>query len=276
MSDDYGQARVWSPHGVAVTLPLAGSGPGDYAGMLADLGRALAAGWLASPPGVQPGEHRDEIGFVVRREKLNDDGSVTPVVDLYPADEGMKFALLAAYLNTDDHVAAFERAAGVKLTNLPVYVGDNKIERGKKPATDRLVVKVPRPFGAVWKDNPKYDPAEQDTKKKKPKRLFVRWADHPAAAPRQQPAEPARPEDPVAALVADIGAAEHLPQLRCVWEDGVVPRWGEFDAAQIRTLTAAKTRRKAELEALAARPGPATGGGRVFDNAPAAATNLPG
>src|SRR5690242_5896245 len=51
-----------------------------------------------------------------------------------------------------------------------------------------LVYAAPKPFGVVWKDNPKYDPNEQDTAKKKPKRLFVRWADvAPQAAVQATP-----------------------------------------------------------------------------------------
>lgn len=267
MGEACGWARVYSPQGVQVSLPLAG----DHAGMLAALTRALAAGWLADPPGVAQGERRVDIGYVVRREKVNPDRSTTPIIDLYPADPHLTFAVLSVYLNREEDVDAFERASGVRVAHLPTYVGDNKVERGKKPATDKFVVRVPKPFGVVLTDNPKYDPNETDTAKKKPARLFVRWAE-PQPAPQTQAAA----ADPLKELLGDIGAAEHKAQLQHIWEDEVIPRWGMFTAAQIGELTAAKDRRKAELTALEQKPAPRAGGGRVFDNDRAPATNLPG
>ena len=228
---DCGFCKLYTPEGVLVTLPVTAA-PADYAAMLANVRAALAAGFLVNAPGLEGGEHRDDVGFVVRRSKQNEDGTETPVIDLYPAEDAIKFALLSVYLNRPEDVAAFEYAAKVKLDDLPPYIGTNKIERGANRQTDRLVVRVPKPFGVVWKDNPKYDPDEQDTKKKKPKRLFVRWAD-------QKPAGAGQAADPPAGERKAIAAAGSLAEL--------ATHWNALPADLKVQLVADKDRRKAEL-----------------------------
>jgi hypothetical protein len=111
----------------------------------------------------------------VRRSKANADGSETPVVDLYPARGN--FRLVARYLNAEADIQAFEAACGVKLSELPLYEGDNSIERGKNPKMDRYVVSLKRPVRVSWKLNHRY---EGENDKKNSKRIFVRWADQPA------------------------------------------------------------------------------------------------
>jgi hypothetical protein len=259
-----GSARFYHPSGVPVTLPLVGS----FAEQFAAVGDALAAGFLASPPGVEQGEHKDDIGYVVKREKENDDGTVTPIVDLYPADEALKFAMLSVYLNRPQDEAAFEAVSGVKVASLPLYIGQNKVERGKSRQTDALVVKVPRPFGVVWKDNPKYDPAEQDTAKKKPKRLFVRWFDQKppqqqSAATGNPPQRTGEPGEAYRSALADLKECSTLSALQYVWEE-INAAKGEFSTPELNDLIATKEHRKLELKAAGGRlfaPGEKAGGG---------------
>lgn len=217
-----GWVKLFHPRGVQVTLPVAAERQ-DYGALLANVGAMLDAGWLVAAPGLEAGEHKVEIGYVVRRTKDNDDRTVTPIVDLYPADESMKFSLLSVYLNRPEDVAAFEHAAGVRLDAIPVYIGDNKIERGKKRETDRLVTKVPRPLGVVWAANPKHNEAEADAARLAnkmytvPKRKFIRWADQkpaatqqpvtdtaPAPAPEQKPANSTASNNPPPATGAEL------------------------------------------------------------------------
>ena len=159
------------------------------------LGRIAGAleGLAAANAPKEEGEQAEDIGHVVRRVKGNDDGSETPVIDLYP--ERAKFRVLGVYLNTPQDVAAFEAAAGLRLADLPLYEGDNSIERGKGPKTDKYVVSLSRPARVVIKPNPRYEGPEDKTH---PKRLFVRWL--PAGAP-----EPAAPSAP-------SGLAPHNPE----------------------------------------------------------------
>jgi hypothetical protein len=102
--------------------------------------------------------------------KTNDDGSETPVIDLYP--ERANFRILVLYLNTEQDVRAFETACGVHLQDLPLYDGDNAIERGKGPKTDKYVTTPPQNAKAIFKANSKW---EGDEDKKHTKRLFIRW-----------------------------------------------------------------------------------------------------
>jgi hypothetical protein len=162
-----GWTKLYHPCGAQVTLPVPVSDPA--AGLTA-VSAYLSAGWLVNAPGLEDGERVDDIGFVVKRVKANDDGSETPVIDLYPPRAN--FRILGVYLNTPDDVKTFESACGVKLASLPLYEGDNAIERGKGPKTDKYVVSLPHPVKAVFKANPKW---EGDEDKKHPKRLFVRW-----------------------------------------------------------------------------------------------------
>lgn len=249
-----GWVKLYHPSGVQVTLPVTAA-PLDYAAMLAGVSGMLAAGFLAAPPGVGAGEHKDDVGFVVKRLKDNEDGSQTPVIDLYPADDGMKFAVVSVYLNRPDDVSAFEYASGVVLDDVPVYIGANKIERGKSRQTDALVVRAPRPFGVVWRDNPKYDPNEQDTAKKKPKRLFVRWADQrpPAAAAGPRPGEP---KSAFERARAELESCDDLASLAYVWEE-INELRGELTPAELSSLVAAKDARKGHLQARAGRLFPA-------------------
>ena len=190
-----GWVRLYHSSGALVTLPV----PCDvrnldcYAAAFAAVSDAVAAGFTVAAPGLEDGEYREQIGYVVRRSKDNErDNTVTPVLDLYPASDAARFACLTVYLNRPEDVAAFEAASGMRLDSLPVYIGDNKIERGKKKDTDRLVVRAPRPFGVVMIANPKYSESEAAAAKSAnkmytvPKRRFVRWEaqaashDHPS------------------------------------------------------------------------------------------------
>ena len=139
---------------------------------------ALAAGWSKDPPGSEPtapGEERQEIGWVCRRQKENDDGSLTPVIDLYADHDRMTFKTLTVYLNNQAELDAFQVASGLKLAESQVYVGQGSPERGASKLTDVFIVRAPRPFTVISKPNPRHDPNETDVKKKKPKRIFVRW-----------------------------------------------------------------------------------------------------
>ena len=176
-----GWVKLYSPRGPQVTLPVAMGMPDE---MLASVHAYLDAGWCVEAPGLEPGEHRDTIGWVVKGVG-GDEG--VPVVDLYPDHEATKYALMRVYLNNAADVAAFEYASNLRLAQMPEYVGVGRLERGKAPQTDKMFSKPPRSFTVVWKDNPKYDPAETDATKKKPKRLFVRWLDQP---PQQLSGEP--------------------------------------------------------------------------------------
>jgi hypothetical protein len=168
-----GWVKMFHPSGVQVTipLPLESALPSASARAMFDsLTTLLQAGWLVNMPGLEDGERVDEIKHIVRRAKANEDGSETPVIDLYP--DRANFRILGIYLNTEQDIQAFEQVAGVKLRDLPLYEGDNAIERGKGAKTDKYVIALKSPVKVVFKANPKW---EGDEDKKHPKRIFVRW-----------------------------------------------------------------------------------------------------
>jgi len=173
-----GWVKLYHPMGAQITIPLdleVAISPDRASNLMQSVSTLINSGFSVYAPGLEDGERYEEIGFVVRKEKENGDQTVTPVVDLYPANGN--FRLLAKYLNNDADLAQFEQATGLKLAKLPVWDGDNAIERGKSTKTDKYVTTLQKPVKIVWKFNPNYDADETDPKKKKPRRLFVRWAD---------------------------------------------------------------------------------------------------
>lgn len=133
----------------------------------------MAKGFSQHEPGLVAGEQREAVGWVTRRSKLNDDGTKTPLVDVYIDNDKLTYKFISVYLNTPDEIAAFENASGLKIDAMPVWVSAH-LERGN-PETDSYIVRVSRPFSVITEANQHYNPEEPDIKKRKPKRLFVRW-----------------------------------------------------------------------------------------------------
>lgn len=158
----------WLPNGVKVyfTLPIVSNELAfDHA--LAFTNGLLEKGFRQHEPGLEEGEQRETINMVARRKKTNDDGTITPVLDLYVNNDKMKHRFIAVYLNTDEDVKAFESVSGVKLASIPLNPAKAPVDRDEKDFTLQT-----KPFNIVYKNNPQYDDAA-DTKK--PKRLFVRF-----------------------------------------------------------------------------------------------------
>lgn len=275
MADDgeNGWVRVYHRSGLQVTLPVYDV-PFDYAVMMQNVEGILAAGFLATAPGLEAGELKEEIGYVVRRSKDSRDGGQVPVLDLYPASDAAHFACLTVYLNSADDRAAFEAASGMSVAALPEYIGDNKIERGKNSKTDRLVVKAPRPFGVVYVANPKYDEQAAAAARAKgevygvPRRKFVRWADGKPVAAKSQ-AEPQPSPPPATAGEYDQGAVNE-------WQRWLVTRPGveEVNLGLPKMARYAKETKQAIWKAIqeyARDSGWVWDGGRVVFTNPAGA-----
>lgn len=179
----FGWVKLYHSSGALVTLPV----PCDtrtldcYQSAFGAISQAVAAGFSVAAPGLEQGEQKEEVLYVLRRVKQNQDNTETPIVDLYSPNDAMSWKVFTCYLNNDEQINAFERASGVKLDSLPEFPGQAAPERGAGKQTDKFIVKCPRAFAVILKANPKYDPNEQDAKKKKPKRVFVRWDGVPAS-----------------------------------------------------------------------------------------------
>jgi hypothetical protein len=202
-----GWVTLWTPAGVQVTLPVT-TGPTDYKAMLANVDAAVGAGFLAMPPGVvgaaEQEEMKESIGWVCRRVKENKDRTETPVIDLYVDAPHLTFHVLSIYLNNADQQSDFERASGMLLASIPVFVGTASPRRGASRQSDEFIRRVDFPFTVVMRPHPKY--SEEAAKKADeakqtytiPKREFVRWElpSRPAAIAAGKPAVSSPPPPP--------------------------------------------------------------------------------
>lgn len=182
-----GWVKLYHPCGALVTLPVVGQWREkekgyDYSAAFSAVSDAIGCGFSVNAPGLEDGEVCKEVGFVVRREKENADRSLTPIIDLYSTNPAESFKFLSKYLNRDSDIDDFEKASGLKLTDLKVFPGASP-ERGKNRQAEPFIVKV-KPFPVVIQPNPNYD--EEEAAKatatspyKVPRREFVRWPNVP-------------------------------------------------------------------------------------------------
>jgi hypothetical protein len=249
MEENYALTRLYHPTGAQVSIPLSLAAEltiEQGSMLLRSLDNLLAAGWFVNLPGIEQGENVAEIGFVARREKYNqNDGTTTPIVDLYEnkaPERGGAFKLLHRYLNTPDDISEFEAATGIKLASIPLYNGDNAIERGK--GKDNLVVTLPRPAKLVWKQNPQW---EGDNDKKHPKRIFIRWFDArlAAGATANSPAA-----DPVTGEIPGAPEPEYLVGSKPL-ADAILARTGLKPAAFMPILSKSNLKKITLSKALA-------------------------
>lgn len=231
-----GWVKLYHPCGVQVTLPIpvqTAITPEMASAMLASVSSLVSAGWLPNPASLEDGEQEHEIGAVLRCVQFNDDESETPVIDLYPANDRLKYKLLRVYLNTAEDIKAFEKSCGVKLADLPLYESNTGIKRGENARLDqKYIVPLQHPVKVVSKANPLWE-GEDD--KKHLKRLLTRWGPPAIAVPATPPEPPVPPVEQTvapepAALCAicratlpthDPGCQQFLEQVgRREYEDG--------------------------------------------------------
>lgn len=140
--------KAYSSHGFDVIVTLGSTDPAEINRKLDEF---LSAGFTAAPPlaeGLLPGEERGEVTHVVRRSQQNDDGTITPIIDMYVGRLAFRWSFV--YLDSAQEIAEFEAAAGLHLAQMPVYNGDIALERGKKPAIEQTyVIPVPKPFKVI-------------------------------------------------------------------------------------------------------------------------------
>jgi hypothetical protein len=222
-----GWTKLFHPRGPLVTLPL----PADPAAALAAVTAALDAGFLAQAPGLEEGEEKEQIGWVLKSVHSNE-GRETPFVLLYSANEALTWSILKVYLNTDQDAAAFEHASRMKLADLPEYVGQDKPQRSANGRTDKFIIPAPRPFGVVFRKNPKHDATEAG--KMKPARLFVRWAD---VAPAAQEGQADPNETIVASAVEEIMSLLPAAGLTSAENQDRLLKWvGEMQGGKVEKL----------------------------------------
>lgn len=133
--------------------------PGSDVNALVSLALSLSAAMTAANitvnlPGLEPGENKELIVTVMRREKPADG---TPIIDFYPAwgDGGDEpfgtYKYFHKYLNSPDEIAAFLEISGFKnIEAIPLYDGQSPLKRTKGRAHPKETA-VPTPFYVVKK-----------------------------------------------------------------------------------------------------------------------------
>ena len=177
--------RLFHSSGVQVSIPMPADRKmetAEFKNIFDSVTASLEAGWLVQAPGFDPGEIKDTVGWVVRSIKENEDKTETNVIALYSAtNEGFKRPFFKRYLNRESDIHDFEAVSGLKVTDLPVYIGKDGIERGASRQTDAYVIQVAKPFPVALKPNPLYKAEEAAAAKAAnkgyfvPTKVFVRW-----------------------------------------------------------------------------------------------------
>lgn len=197
--------RGYTADGFQVSVTLAVD-PKNLAQWITDAMSAIRAGGIQPrEQGTEPGELTDTLFAVIRRSKLNEDGSETPVVDFY--NEHFEFKVLHVYLNTKDDVQAFEDATGLALGSIPYCDRDAALSRSNR-AYSQYAVSAKTRAQFVYRKNPKWDDSKTPAENKTHKHLFVRWLNTGAPAPVPAPAAESRTEQ--LAREIDEERAEYL------------------------------------------------------------------
>ena len=184
--------QVYHPRGpqIRIPIPLGQLLSTDDAKHLVESVNALMdAGFSVDPPHLEAGEEKLFIRHIVRRVRIDEKGQETPIADLYAEHERMVWPVLTVYLNTAEDQHNFRRATGLEIKQLPLYDGQGKLERG--PKYQKYFTALAKNVGVIRKKNPRYNPEEEEVKKRKAQFIFVRWAD----LPHQEEARPETSSD---------------------------------------------------------------------------------
>lgn len=127
---------------------------------------ALAAnGYTPNAPGLEAGEHTEEITSVCRREFVGRDSKQKRVLDMW-AENG-QYLQYSHYMDSPADYEVFTLATGMDFDKLPLHKGVAAAAR-RDPNTEDMIVDLPRPVKVVYK-------VEGLTDKGKERKEFVRW-----------------------------------------------------------------------------------------------------
>lgn len=150
-----GWIKLYHPSGAQVSLPvplLSRLTTQQALDVLGSVSEYINVGFLVNAPDLENGELIEEVNAVARREAKDE----TPIIDFYSSNMKLLKKFMHVYLNTEQDVAAFEEASGLKLAALPVYDGALAIARDDNKAR-KYIVSLPRPIKLVWKLSPKWE-----------------------------------------------------------------------------------------------------------------------
>jgi predicted nucleic acid-binding Zn finger protein len=147
--------RLYHPSGAQVSLPVplfSRLTAQQATDMFGSVGEYLNVGFLANAPDPEDIEQIEEINAVARREAKDE----TPIIDFYSSNMKLHKKVIHVYMNTEQDVAGFEDATGLKLAALPLYDGALAIARDDNKAR-KYIVNLPRPIRLVWKLSLKWE-----------------------------------------------------------------------------------------------------------------------
>ncbi len=150
-----GWIKLYHPSGAQVSLPLpvlSRLTTQQALDVLGSVSEYINVGFLVNAPDLEDGELIDEVNAVARREAKDE----TPIIDFYSSNMKLLKKFMHVYLNTEQDVAAFEEATGLKLSALPVYDGALAIARDDNKAR-KYIVSLPHSLKLVWKLSPKWE-----------------------------------------------------------------------------------------------------------------------
>lgn len=194
------KAMVWVYHlsglKINIELPLDGTIISDEQihGLNASVEKLLAHNFTVNLPGLQAGEYREMVGAIVRYNKKNNDGTLSPRIYFYSDKTNLVHKLVDTYLDTAEEIREFEQVSGLTLASVPAWQAKATPDR-KEAADANVLITVGKPFQVVFKDNPEYKGDTSATKY-----LFVRY--EPALALAERPTPAASPSNGSAASSA--------------------------------------------------------------------------
>jgi hypothetical protein len=139
------KVEAYSPEGLKVTLE---TNVHNMREALQFTQAAAKSGFTSEP--LEAGAIETEtISSVIRREKTNDDGSVTPIIDMYPPWRGKngQFRFCGVYLNSEEDVRQFEHYSGLRVKDLPLF--DSQTPWKRHPQRPKAQEVKCKPFTAV-------------------------------------------------------------------------------------------------------------------------------
>ena len=150
-----GWIKLYHPSGAQVSLPLpmlTRLTAQQAMEVLGSVSEYLNVGFLVNAPDLEDGELVEEVNAVARREAKDE----TPIIDFYSSNMKLLKKFMHVYLNTEQDVAAFEEATGLKLAALPVYDGALAIARDDNKAR-KYIVSLPHSIKLAWNLSPKWE-----------------------------------------------------------------------------------------------------------------------
>ena len=150
-----GLTTVYHPAGFRVSIAFdENATPELFTALASKIDMIIAAGFTAQLPGLEPGEEKESMTRVCRRQFIRRDGETADVIDFYADWTTRKWAHL--YINGAEDIAQFERQSGLEYGKLPIMEGTSSIEL---PSTGQhpKVVTAKTPFDMVKKHVGEHD-----------------------------------------------------------------------------------------------------------------------